>query len=623
MSTKEKKECDPTKTLTKLANQANSQIQNNKFILETIEIYQNQIHEIKKILNSNKNENTKILQNNNNKNIKFINDYINSLKSLKNKYNQEIKKLSDKNNEYKSKLFNNNSIKQPLEKEEMDNFILKNTLFQLNSECIRYNSLLFIAKRHTLFQDEKRDISIDKKNGEYVIYDLSLDIQRDMLVENREFNKCINKIKSYQRKIKEKNKKINKYKHYIDTMKKNINKIGLLKKFDSSTNIFAEIENKKENIIDKNKKIFLEDEKNINYNNNKKKLSKKNILSKKIYLQRSNYQLGSDESEENKNENFSLNEIRSKNINLKLINKSENEEDEEEKENDEDINNNKNKIINYKKEKKKKKNKFEFLSLDELFDISNYEGKNEEIIDDELHSNDEATFETKIKPEKKIINDYIKQIKKEIPMLNFSQIEFNKTKIMNEADLYSLQRRNFEVKNIDGRIDNIKKKIKKIKKKLKLNIQKYKAMRNFILETKDNYNKILRPLKIKSTVEGGNIDFKIQNLLRKNDGGGGGKNEKIQEDKKQNVIEEELVGSDYSDEDKYEEEGNNEINIIGDEDDDNNMNDDNNIYMKTQAEIKRNIGLNLINDDIIETKKKINKKKIKVDGEENGKFNSK
>ena len=45
--------------------------------------------------------------------------------------------------------------------------------------------------------------------------------------------------------------------------------------------------------------------------------------------------------------------------------------------------------------------------------------------------------------------------------------------------------------------------------------------------------------------------------------------------------------------------------------------------MKTQAEIKRNIGLNLNNDDIIETKKKFNKKKIKVDGEENGKFNSK
>ena len=620
MSTKEKKECDPTKTLTKLANQANLQIQNNKFILETIEIYQNQIHEIKKILNSNKNENTKIIQNNNNnKNIKFINDYINSLKSLKNKYNQEIKKLSDKNNEYKSKLFNNNSIKQPLEKEEMDNFILKNTLFQLNSECIRYNSLIFIAKRHTLFQDEKRDISIDKKNGEYVIYDLSLDIQRDMLVENREYNKCINKIKSYQRKIKEKNKKINKYKHYIDTMKKNINKIGLLKKFDSSTNIFAEIENKKENIIDKNKKIFLEDEKNLNYNNNKKKLSKKNILSKKIYLQRSNYQLGSDESEENKNENFSLNEIRSKNINLKLINKSENEEDEEEKENDEDINSNKNRIINYKKEKKKKKNKFEFLSLDELFDISNYEGKNEEIIDDELHSNDEATFETKIKPEKKIINDYIKQIKKEIPMLNFSQIEFNKTKIMNEADLYSLQRRNFEVQNLDGRISHMKNKIKKIKKKLDLNTKKYKAIRNFIQETKDNYNKILRPLKIKSTVEAGNIEFKIQNLFSKNDNK---KSEKLEDNKKQNIIEEELVGSDYSDEDKYEEEGNNDINIIGD-DSENENNYNNNYMMKTQAEIKTNIGLNLNNNDKIEINKKNIKKKVKVNVEDNAKYNSK
>ena len=186
---------------------------------------------------------------------------------------------------------------------------------------------------------------------------------------------------------------------------------------------------------------------------------------------------------------------------------------------------------------------------------------------------------------------------------------------MNEADLYSLQRRNFEGKNIDTIISNIKKKIKKLKKILELNERKYLAMRNFINETKDNYNKILRPLKIKSTVEGGNIDFKIQNLLGTN------KNKKIEEKKNNNIIEEELVGSDYSDEDKYEEENvkSNKINIIGDEDSDNDVGN-NNVFMKTQVDINMEIGLNLNN---YEKNKNINKRKIKYNTEDNSKFNSK
>ena len=109
----------------------------------------------------------------------------------------------------------------------------------------------------------------------------------------------------------------------------------------------------------------------------------------------------------------------------------------------------------------------QLLSLDELFDISNYEGKKEEIIDEELHSNDDTKFEKKVIPKKKIINDYLKQIKSEVPSLNLSLIEFNKEKAMNEADMYSLQRRNFEVNDIDCLINNMKKKLKRIKKKNK------------------------------------------------------------------------------------------------------------------------------------------------------------
>ena len=210
-----------------------------------------------------------------------------------------------------------------------------------------------------------------------------------------------------------------------------------------------------------------------------------------------------------------------------------------------------------------------------------------------------------------------------------SQIEFNKAKVINEADLYSLQKRNFEVNNIDGRIGNIKKKIKKLKKKRELNEKKCEAMRNYINELKNNY-KLLRPLKIKSTVEGGDIEFKIQNLINKND-----KNIKKKE-LKQSVIEEEgLVGSDYSDEDQYEdnninedEDNNGNINIIGDDDNDNNNDNeetkDNNVFMKTQAEIKTKIGLNLINNNNrLDSSKKNVRKKLKISVEDNSKFNSK
>ena len=292
------------------------------------------------------------------------------------------------------------------------------------------------------------------------------------------------------------------------------------------------------------------------------------------------------------------------------------------------MNKNKNYIYHFKRDNSKK-TKFNLISKEELFEISNYEGKNEAIIDDELHSNDETKFETKVIPNKKIINDYLNKIKKEVPSLNFSQIEFNKTKVMNEADLYSLQRRNFDEKNVDGKIANTKKKIKKLRKRIKINDQKLMAMKNYIEEIKANY-KLLRPLKIKSTVEGGDIDFKIQNLLGKRSRKINSNNNKEEDDiNKPKIIEEEdgCVGSEYSDEDKYEEDNDNKKDgIVINGDDDSGSEKDNNNIMKTQAEIKTKIGLNLIYNNNINIKmaeKKNKKKKIKLNSYENDKFNSK
>ena len=629
--TTEEKESQPTKLLASLANEANLKIKINKQLSDIIIIYKNQINEIKKIINKNREENFSAPKKDK-ENIQLILEYISKIKLLKNKIKEEIAKSTKKINDFKTKLFNNYSNNQPLDKQELDNFILQNTLIKLNNDTLRYNLYLKSIREFSVFREPKRDSSVDKKNGEYYIYDISIEEQRNMLQTSRAFNICKNKSKGYLKKIKENNKKIEKLNYFIEKLKKNINKLPTLKKYESSENIFSQIEDIKTSIkLEKNnnKKKFKEDETSFEYNINnkylKKKLSKKNSPKRKY----SKHFVDNLESDEDKNEhNNSFVEIRSKNINLPLINKYNEENEENEDENEENMNKNKNYIYHFKRDNSKK-TKFNLISKEELFEISNYEGKNEAIIDDELHSNDETKFETKVIPNKKIINDYLNKIKKEVPSLNFSQIEFNKTKVMNEADLYSLQRRNFDEKNVDGKIANTKKKIKKLRKRIKINDQKLMAMKNYIEEIKANY-KLLRPLKIKSTVEGGDIDFKIQNLLGKRSGKINSNNNKKEEEKnKHNIIEEEegCVGSDYSDEDKYEEDNDNKNDgIVINGDDDSGSEKDNNNIMKTQAEIKTKIGLNLIYNNNINNKvidKKNKKKKIKVNVDENDKFNSK
>ena len=612
------KENIPSSLLISFANEVKFKIQKNKCLLETIKIYQNQINEIKNVFkyknNSNKNKNNEI----------FISVYIKNLNELKIRYSKEIVNLNEKNNEYKKQLSNIISNGLPLEMEKSDNFILKNALKKLNDEISSYNMLIKKAKNHSIFQEGKRDKIIDKKVFEYIIYDMSINVQRDMLLEYRYYNKYVYKTRNCEKKIKQMNKKIEELKYFIESVKKYLNKVPLLKRYESTMNIFKEQEIKfQKNIIKNSNKKFQEDEDVSEYNKIKKKSRKKNNKSKEKIIKHYNYHLGNEDSSDDRKgkdeNNNSFHEIRSKNIKLPLINKNNEEDEEEESEYilPENIRENKSKKKTNKNNKKdiKTKKRFDFLSLDELFDLSNFEGKNEEIIDEELHS-EEDNFESKVKPEKKIINNYIDQIKKEIPTLNLSQIEYNKEKVMNEADLYSFQKRNFEENNINVRMKNMKKKIRKIKKKIELNVKKYLAIRNFIQETKNNYSKILRPLKIKTTVEGGNIDFKIQNLFYKKDKDKT-KNDNIQ---KSEIKEEELVGSDYSDEDKYEEDNDMpvEINIVPDDDD-----NENNPYMKTQAEIKTNIKLNLLHNDSKENSKKSDKKHRKLFVDDNSKYNSK
>ena len=160
---------------------------------------------------------------------------------------------------------------------------------------------------------------------------------------------------------------------------------------------------------------------------------------------------------------------------------------------------------------KNKSKKIDILTVSQLFDVNNDEGKSEAIIDDELHSDDDVTFQPKVKQNNKISKGFrLTQIQEKIPKVDLSMIEFNKKKIMNEADLYSFKRRKFESKNIDEQIKEMSIKRKEILHKCKISVKKIRAMKQFSENMQKNYN-ILKPLKLKTSVFVGindnNINF--------------------------------------------------------------------------------------------------------------------
>ena len=176
----------------------------------------------------------------------------------------------------------------------------------------------------------------------------------------------------------------------------------------------------------------------------------------------------------------------------------------------------------------------EFPKIEDLFNISSEE---EKIIDDELHSDDESVFENKISQEVQLSKTYLDEVRQFIPNINLNQIEFNKQKIIEEADLYSLQRRKYKNQNIDRNIKDFKKKIEKINEKLIVIKRKEKAMKTYLEKFKENYE-TLRPLKMQTSVYKKDIKFIKKSLF-----GGDDKIDELSDD-------EGGVGSDYGNEEK-------------------------------------------------------------------------
>ena len=407
--------------------------------------------------------------------------------------------------------------KQLLTNAQYDNLLLMYQVQEKENIIKSLNKSLDYLKQNIYFKENKREIQVNNKWGEYYLNLNSNNLSEKMMGECQNYIQYRNRC---EKKEKEKNtlkKTIDFYKDIIKCIK---NDIGIANNFYKNETK-KKSQNKKNSKNSKNKKLLTKTI--ILTNDNELSLFDKesNLFDENIMIDEEKKKIENENNKEKEKEKKQLySSVFIGENNYESIFKYEGI----------DISKNKNQ-----KAKKKSKKKMNFLTVDELFDVNNHEGKAEAIIDEELHSDDETVFEIKVKPLKKITIHYIPKIKKQVPKINLSQIEFNKQKVMNEADLYSLQRRKYKMQNVDENIRTMKKKIKKMKRACKLNKKKLTVFEKYSKNMENNY-KALKPLKIQSSLNGVKIP-KIQKFFEE----GGNDNEII------NEIDDNILGDEFSD----------------------------------------------------------------------------
>ena len=509
-----------------LADKARENIIQNKYLSEKINIFKQEITTIKNLMNN-------FWKNSNKKNIndKILSKYIEHLEQLnsylKDDFKKNLNKLQILQKNSKNEFSYENSTLSQL---SIDNFILKNTLIKLYSMTQSLNNSIEISKKYEIFRESKRENFIDIKQSKNVFPVCNLELQQKMLSYCRAYSK-------YRYKNAKKLIKINKEKQnilsLIEFIKECSMKFGeesLENKSKCKTiNVHKLVKNLEINKIStKNGKIKI---KELKRTKTKAKLSKKISASK--FLESTD--LKSKEQRQNSFDNKKLLNIR--------------------------INDIFNSNIKMKKKENTEKKKINLLNIDELLDVNNIEVEDENIIDNELNSDDDVFFEKKIKPKKTINKEYISILRKDVPTINLSQIEFNKIKVINDADAYSFQKRKIEQNNIFWQIKNLKKQIKNTEKQISINKNKLNVIHNFIEDVKYNY-KLLRPIKVQSSAAGNPVTYIREKLLdivgesiskveKKEALGTGKKTEKTAVEEGGLDYDDEIVGSDYSDEDGY------------------------------------------------------------------------
>ena len=490
------------------------------------EIYENYIRKIKSILFDKDNIQT---------NFRKI---IVKLKENKDKLQQEYEKIKSlKYDIYYKNCTDELEMGRPLLNQlKSDKFTLEYTLSQKDNmikvlSINMKNSLYF-----SLFRQPKRDTFLDIKEGDLTIKEITNQIQSIILKNSKSFNALNEKCKRKQKKIEQLKDKIKQLKEYIYLLKfektkinqenylrsyasnkisNQVNSISNLKTTDRTISTYdttsaKKIIENKENINNNGFKLsnslgknYEEDFKFINKKDNVTNAIMSTIIPESLnYLKHSrmknikNSEALKNETEFTLNKNYNEN----KNININyfnnfLTNKALSAE------------NRKTKKIKNKKNIKNDKIIQSFQNLEELFGSSNSENEQEEIIiDTVIHSDDETTLENKIIPKKSLSGTYLQEIQSKIPKINLDLIEFNKLKVFQEIDLYSLQRRNYKNMSVDDNINIIKKKIKKIKNKININSKKAEAMKKIIDDLKNKYI-LYKRIKTKSSAINSKVNY--------------------------------------------------------------------------------------------------------------------
>ena len=474
-----------------LAEDATSKIIKNKIISFQINNYSKHIEFIKsfiKKLSENNKLNNKSTQNNTSISLvkNELNNFIENIKSNIELLKSENNKLEQKYRTNHEKYFTVNSSNKIVEE---DAFILSYSLTQRLNIIKKLKQSIHTSKDYNIFQEPKRETLIDIKIGEENIERNNDNLQRLAFYEIKQFNKYYNRT---QRKLK----KINFYKNRIQIFNQIINYFR--QNNNSNKNYLKTYSDDKRFNLHKNENDF-----NNNYNNNisytvvkNKKPQNKKIYKKENGDLDTNLNINLFQVFNNTDLNPSTNdtEIFYSLTNSQIINCK----------NDNDF------ILNDSSLKKKKTIKIP--TVEELFDVANNEGEKEEIIDDELHSDEEVVFQPKVKQNKKIIKNYLPKIKEQIPKISLSLIEYNKMKIMNEADLYSYNKRQEQRGNPDENIKIIKNKLKIIKRRCGLNQKKLETLQNFVKECENDYNR-LKSMKVQMSVKDKKIIFMKKDLF--------------------------------------------------------------------------------------------------------------
>ena len=458
------------------------------------------------------------------------------LKENKDKLQQEYEKIKSlKYDIYYKNCTDELEMGRPLLNQlKSDKFTLEYTLSQKDNmikvlSINMKNSLYF-----SLFRQPKRDTFLDIKEGDLTIKEITNQIQSIILKNSKSFNALNEKCKRKQKKIEKLKDKIKQLKEYIYLLKfektkinqenylrsyasnkisNQVNSISNLKTTDRTISTYdttsaKKIIENKENINNNGFKLsnslgknYEEDFKFINKKDNVTNAIMSTIIPESLnYLKHSRMKNIKNSDALKNDTEFTLNKNYNENKNINyfnnfLTNKALSAE------------NRKTKKIKNKKNIKNDKIIQSFQNLEELFGSSNSENEQEEIIiDTVIHSDDETTLENKIIPKKSLSGTYLQEIQSKIPKINLDLIEFNKLKVFQEIDLYSLQRRNYKNMSVDDNINITKKKIKKIKNKININSKKAEAMKKFIDDLKNKYI-LYKRIKTKSSAINSKVNY--------------------------------------------------------------------------------------------------------------------